>query len=69
MASATTSRFGSALFNDDGEHPVWNSFSEVRRQSLVEDDLQASRSVAAVLIGVVTFGVLLGATAVLIACL
>ena len=48
---------------------VWNSINPSVRQSLVAEDLEASRGVATVLLGVVTFGVLLGVTAVLIICL
>lgn len=69
MASASTSGFGPGLYDDGRQHPVWNSLAESRRRRLVKEDLLAGRSVAGVLVGVVTFGVLLGITAVLIACL
>ncbi|MEX2185387.1 MAG: hypothetical protein WD875_01275 [Pirellulales bacterium] len=69
MADTTTSGFGPGLYDDGRKHPVWNSFSNNRRRSLIDEDLEASRSVAAVLLTIVTFGVLLGLTGVLIVCL
>lgn len=64
---AATTGFGPELFDDGREHPVWTSLSERRRRTLVREDVRFSRNVATVLAGVLTFGVLLGITAVLIA--
>lgn len=61
--------FGPELYDDGREHLVWRSFSDDKRRALVQEDLGAGRSVGAVLIGIVTFGLLLGTTAVLLACL
>lgn len=70
MADATNSGsgFGPGLYDDGRQHPVWTSFSDTRRQSLIDEDLMASRNVARVLLSIVTFGVLLGVTGVLLSC-
>ncbi|RIK77991.1 MAG: hypothetical protein DCC68_16100 [Planctomycetota bacterium] len=67
--STISTGFGPDLYDDGREHPVWRSFNERKRRALVQEDVGAGRSVGAVLIGIVTFGLLLGTTAVLIACL
>jgi hypothetical protein len=67
MSTASTG-FGPELYDDGREHPIWRSFNEAKRHALLQEDLSAGRSVSAVLVGVVTFGVLIGATAVMIAC-
>lgn len=52
------------------EHPCWSgTFSEPTRCAQVEEDLFAARSVAAVLMAIVTFGAVLGAMGVVLATL
>lgn len=49
------------------DHPVWfHSFSEREQKRLVEDDLLAGSSVVLVLVAVITFGLVLVGTAVLL---
>lgn len=55
------------LHVDEAAHPVWSqTFQDRVRLEQVSDDLFASRSVATVLVAIVTIGLLLGAFGVLL---
>lgn len=55
------------LHVDEAAHPVWShAFQDRVRLEQVSDDLLAGRSVAIVLVAIVTTGLLLGALGVLL---
>ncbi len=68
---ATVNRFHETLHElgvHDEEHPIWTrSFSDQVRLRQVKDDLLAGKSVSAVLVTIVTMGLLLGIIGVLLA--
>ena len=53
---------------DDRDHPVWlRSFNYETRHGLIDQDLEAGRTVSAVLLAIVTGGLIWGLISVIIA--
>lgn len=68
MSKPITPQHLEELHLTKAEHPLWSdAFAEQARCAQVEEDLFAARSVAAVLMAIVTFGALLGALGVMLA--
>ena len=55
-----------AQYFSEHEHPVWwQAFDAESRRKLMEEDLLAGRSVSAVLIAIVSLGLLIGIVSVI----